>query len=281
MPPKLTAKVNVIMTISRPLSGKTVLVTRSAGQSSQFRDLLQAQGAAVVEMPALVIRPPRSWQPLDQAIDQLAEFDWLVLTSSNAVNYLVGRLRHHGLDPQQLQRLKLAVVGRKTAKSLEDWGLTPDLIPPNYIADDLVAHFPQSVAGKSLLFPRVESGGRAVLVKELTEAGAKVVEVPAYESGCPDAVDPQVQQALEARQIDIITFASAKTVKHFCQLLAQAFGGGWVEVIQSMTVASIGPQTSVACKQLLGRVDVQAREYTLEGLTQALIDWAKPGLDGS
>lgn len=269
------------MTTPQPLQGKTVLVTRSAGQSSQFQTLLQAQGATVVEMPALVIRPPSSWQALDQAIDRLSEFDWLVLTSSNAVTYFVERLRHHGLEPQELPGLKLAVVGRKTAKSLESWGLTPDLIPPNYIADDLVAHFPQSVAGQSVLFPRVESGGRAVLVKELTKAGAKVVEVPAYESGCPEGIDPEVQQALEERQIDIITFASAKTVKHFCQLLAQAFGGGWVEVIQSVAMASIGPQTSAACEQLLGRVDVEAREYTLEGLTQALMDWAKPELDAS
>lgn len=263
------------MTTPHPLQGKTVLVTRSAGQSSQFRALLQVQGATVVEMPALVIRPPRSWQGLDQAIAQRSEFDWLVLTSSNAVNYFVERLQHQGLDPQELSKLKLAVVGRKTAKCLESWGLVPDLVPPNYIADDLVAHFPQSVAGQRVLFPRVESGGRAVLVQELTAAGARVVEVPAYESGCPDGVDPEVAQALQSQQIDLITFASAKTVKHFCQLLAQEFGEGWVEVIQSMGVASIGPQTSVACEQWLGRVDVEAQEYTLEGLTQALIDWAK------
>lgn len=170
---------------SAPLTGITVLVTRSAGQSTAFRDRLEAVGATVVEMPALEIGPPSSWQELDRAITQLDTYDWLILTSSNGVDYFCDRLFSQGKDTRDLAGLKIAVVGKKTAASLKQRGLQPDFIPPNFVADSLVAEFPEAVAGKNILFPRVESGGREVLVAEFTAAGAQVAEVAAYQSGCP------------------------------------------------------------------------------------------------
>ncbi|HEY9877245.1 MAG TPA: uroporphyrinogen-III synthase [Leptolyngbyaceae cyanobacterium] len=257
-----------------PLTGKTILVTRSAGQSSQFTDLLVAQGAQVVEMPALEIREPSSWAALDDAIATLSSFDWLILTSANGVNYFVERLSASGQDVKALTKVKLAVVGKKTASVLAQAGLSPAFIPPDFVADSLVEHFPEPIAGLKVLFPRVESGGREVLVKELSAAGATVVEVPAYESGCPLDPDPQALAALKSGSVDAVTFASSKTVRHFCDLLAQGLGPDWQTALEGIAVASIGPQTSQTCLELLGRVDVEATEYTLEGLTQAIATWA-------
>jgi uroporphyrinogen-III synthase len=139
--------------MSRSLTAKTILVTRSLGQSSQFTDLLQAEGATVIEMPALEIRPPSSWEPLDQAIAHLPSYDWLMLTSANAVTYCLDRIEQCG-NPADLKTVKLAVVGKKTAKILQQRGFTPDFIPPNFVADALVADFPEPVAGLKLLFPQ-------------------------------------------------------------------------------------------------------------------------------
>jgi uroporphyrinogen III methyltransferase / synthase len=264
--------------MNQPLFGKTILVTRSAEQSSQFSELLKEQGATVIEMPALVITPPSSWEGLDQAIKQLEItsetcFDWLILTSSNGVEYFFDRLITLGKDIRSLGKTKIAVVGKKTAASLQERCLKPDFIPPDFVADSLVENFPESLEGKRILFPRVETGGREVLVQELTAKGATIVEVAAYESGCPHNIPPEVLEALQRKIIDVITFASSKTVKNFCQLIQslpeQSLPPNYLDGI---CIASIGPQTSKSCQSLLGRVDVEPQEYTLEGLTQAILN---------
>jgi uroporphyrinogen III methyltransferase/synthase len=266
---------NAVVTASvsahAPLRGQTILVTRSAEQSSQFSRQLQQQGATVIEMAALVIKPPSSWVELDQAIAQLDRFDWVILTSTNGVEYFFERLKVHGKDARSLAGIKLAVVGEKTALCLQQRHLQPDLIPPDFLADSLVTHFPEPIAGTTILFPRVETGGRDVLVKELTARGAVVTEVAAYQSDCPDLPAPEVVTALREHRVNVVTFASSKTVRCFCQLL----GGQVTPLLAGVVIASIGPQTSQTCQELLGRVDLEAKPYTLEGLTTAIVDWLK------
>ncbi|MBD2231693.1 uroporphyrinogen-III C-methyltransferase [Phormidium tenue] len=257
-----------------PLTQKTILITRATEQSSAFADLLTAQGATVVDLPALEMRSPSSWAGLDGAIAALPTFHWLILSSANAVNFFVDRLLDQGKDLRALSGLKIAVVGRKTAAVLKKRGLVPDFIPPDFVADSLVDHFPEAVAGQRLLFPRVESGGREVLVQEFTAAGAEVVEVAAYESGCPEVPDAGALAALKQGRVDVITFASSKTVVHTAQLLEQGLGAGWREVLKGVAIASIGPKTSDSCHEILGRVDIEPAEYTLDGLTEAIAAWA-------
>jgi uroporphyrinogen III methyltransferase/synthase len=253
-----------------PLAGKTVLVTRAEGQSPAFRELLRAQGARVVEMPALVIQPPSSWDPLDTAIANLQQFNWLLLTSANGVQAFFERLQRQGRDSRALHSLQVAVVGSKTAAVLAQYGIRPDLMPSAFVAEALLPIWPEPVQGQRILFPRVESGGREELVQGLRQRGAEVVEVAAYQSTCPAAADPQVLEALKTRQVDILTFASSKTVQHFAHLLRQAGLGPevWDPPVQ---IAAIGPKTAETCRQILGRVDVVAQEYTLEGLLGSLL----------
>ncbi|RMF68125.1 MAG: uroporphyrinogen-III C-methyltransferase [Cyanobacteria bacterium J069] len=261
-----------------PLTGKTIVVTRAAGQSSQFTQLLQAQGAKVLEMPALEIGPPSSWEELDEAIAHLSDFDWLILTSTNGVDAFFQRLSTQHQDSRALHGLKIAVVGQKTAAQLQHYGIQPDFIPPNFVADSLVEHFPSPLTGLKILFPRVETGGREVLVAAFTSKGAKVAEVPAYESGCAKTMPLAVQQRFSSGNVNVITFASSKTVHCFNQLFeafCQATNTNSNMLLHTICLASIGPQTSTACRAAFGRVDVEAEEYTLEGLTQALIQWAK------
>ncbi|NEQ51091.1 MAG: uroporphyrinogen-III C-methyltransferase [Leptolyngbya sp. SIO3F4] len=261
-------------TTLHPLANKTILVTRATGQSSAFTTLLNHQGATVIDMPALEIRPPSSWTALDQALAHLQTFDWLVLTSANAVNFFLDRLLNQGHDLRQLAQLKLAVVGKKTAKILAERGLNADFIPNNYVADALVESFPVPLSGLQVLFPRVETGGRDVLVKEFSAQGATVTEVAAYESGCPAAMPAAAIAALQQKQVDAITFASSKTVRHFKQLITGQFGEVWQDLLEGVAIASIGPQTTKTCLEDLGRVDIEATTYTLEGLTDAIVKWA-------
>lgn len=250
-----------------PLAGKTILVTRSLTQSSSFSEDLTKKGANAIEMPAIEIVPPSSWSALDNAIAHLSDFDWLILTSTNGVEYFFDRLATQSRDARALAGVKIAVVGEKTASCLKQHGLQPDFIPPNFVADSLVEHFPEALESKKVLFPRVETGGREILVKELTASGAEVIEVAAYESRCPEAIAPSALDALQRRAVDIITFASSKTVQNFCHLLKPHPDIN----LDGICIASIGPQTSKTCLSLLGRVDIEAKEYTLDGLLQAIV----------
>ncbi|MDJ0843940.1 uroporphyrinogen-III C-methyltransferase [Crocosphaera sp.] len=263
--------------VTLPLAQKTVLITRAKEQSSQFSLLLQQQGANTIEMPALEISPPSSWEQLDLAIESLSSFDWLILTSANGVNFFFQRLQKLGKDIRILGKIKIAVVGKKTASCLKQYHLTPDFSPPNFIADQLIEHFPESLSHQKILFPRVETGGREILVKELQKQEANVVEVPAYQSGCPENIDIQAWEALQNKQVDIITFASSKTVKNFYKLLEKALNTNQksdiISLLDNVCFASIGPQTSKTCRELLERVDIQAEEYTLEGLTKELLKY--------
>ncbi|MGB3513809.1 MAG: uroporphyrinogen-III C-methyltransferase [Microcoleaceae cyanobacterium] len=272
-PNNMIREKSAVKTEIAPLANKTILVTRAAGQSSKFSDRLQKEGAKVIEMPALVITPPSSWHDLDQAINNMNSFHWLILTSTNGVDYFWQRLVEKGKDSRALAGVKIAVVGKKTAESLRSRGLEPDFIPPNFVADSLVEKFPEQLSGKKVLFPRVETGGREVLVKELNAKGAEVIEVAAYESSCPENIVPEALLGLQNYQVDIITFASSKTVRNFCYLIGenqQELSEDWLD---NICIASIGPQTSQSCQSLLGRVDVEAKEYTLDGLTEAIIQW--------
>ncbi len=258
-----------------PLAGKTIVVTRAASQASEFSQMLMDKGASVIDLPALDIRPPIDWNPVDSAIAAIGTFHWLILTSPNAVNYFLDRLLHQGKDHRALSHLKIAVVGRKTNNFLNQRGLIADFIPPTFVADALVEHFPEDPTGQKLLFPRVESGGRDILVKAMTAKGAQVTEVAAYESACPDRLPPAAKQVLTDKTADILTFASSKTVRHFAKLMEQTFGENWLSQVKDIDVASIGPQTSRDCRELLGKVTFEAEEHTLDGLTKGLAAWAR------
>ncbi len=254
-----------------PLQGKNILITRAAGSGSELEELLRHQGASVVSLPTLVVQPPPDWAPLDQAIHDLQAFNWLILTSGNAVDAFLKRLWHYQRDVRALSHLKIAVVGEKTALHLEKWGLRADLIPSEFVADQLLVELPQDCQSLRVLFPRVASGGREVLVQGLRERGAEVTEVAAYETVCPQSIPPFLLDYLRQGHIDVLTFTSSKTVAHCYQLLEQATPGQVQQWLDSRVIAAIGPQTSRTCERYFARVDVVAKEYTLTGLVQAMI----------
>jgi uroporphyrinogen-III synthase len=207
-----------------PLSGTRVLVTRAPTQSESFRALLEGVGASVSEMPALAISPPSSWQSLDQSLLHLADFEWIIFTSSNGVDFFWNRCSMLGIEGHELKQLKIAVVGQKTAERLQSYGLQANFIPPHFVADSLVEHFPhRTLAGVPMLYPCLESGGREFLVEEFAASGACISAIPAYQSTCVASIPAEIFRRLGEGQIDIITFASPKTVQCFYKLVYQAF----------------------------------------------------------
>ena len=255
-----------------PLAGRTIAVTRAEQQLAEARRMFEQQGATVVDLPALVIGPPEDWGPLDDALDELEDFHWLIFSSANGVEAVQQRLTKRGGSlAHRPAGLKIAAVGRKTATCLQGLGAAADFVPPRFLADSLLEHFPQSGWGLRLLLPRVQSGGRTLLAEAFGEAGARVVEVPAYESRCPEGLPSATLQAIHGQKLDAITFSSGKTVIHTCQLLEKHFGSHWRQQIARARVISIGPQTSLICRQQLGRLDGEADPHDLIGLVEACV----------
>ena len=252
------------------LSGHTIAVTRAEQQLGEARRLFERAGAQVLDLPALVIGPPDTWGPLDDALAELEDFHWLVVSSSNGVEAVEQRLRRQGGSlARRPAGLKIAAVGRKTAARLEELGAAADFVPPAFVADSLIEHFPVSGWGLRLLLPRVQSGGRTVLAEAFGEAGARVVEVAAYESRCPESLPLSTAEALATGRVSAITFSSGKTVQHTAQLLQAGLGENWREQLNGVALVSIGPQTSRSCREVLGRVDAEADPHDLDGLVVA------------
>ena len=255
-----------------PLSGRCIGVTRAEQQSGEARRLLEALGAQVVDIPALVIGPPDDWRPLDEALSELESFHWILFSSANGVESVQQRLARLGTSlARRPGNARLAAVGRKTAAVLESLGAPADFVPPSFVADSLIDHFPVSGWGLKLLLPRVQSGGRTVLAEAFGAAGSRVVEVAAYETRCPEGLPSGALQALSRRRLNALTFSSSKTVRHTARMLEDSFGESWRELLAGLQVISIGPQTSHSCRQWLGRMDAEADPHDLEGLAQACV----------
>lgn len=253
-----------------PLQGCRIAVTRAEQQLGAARQLFEQAGAQVVDLPALVVGPPEDWRPLDEALADLAQFHWLIFSSANGVEALQVRLRRRGGDLSHPPKgLKIAAVGRRTAERLDELGVRVDFVPTRFVADALIDEFPVSAWGLHLLLPRVQSGGRTLLAEAFSSAGARVVEVPAYETRCPGGLPSQAIQALQQGTLQAITFSSGKTVRHCAQLLEGAFGSQWRQVLEGVKLVSIGPQTSQPCREVLGRVDAEAEPHDLAGLVEA------------
>jgi len=259
--------------LSSPLINRTVVVTRAANQQGEAKRLLEAEGARVLDLPALVIGPPDDWGPLDDALDELEDFHWLVFSSANGVQAVEQRLQRRGSClARRPDSLKIAAVGRKTAALLDGLGAPADFVPPRFVADSLIENFPVSGFGLRMLLPRVQSGGRTLLADVFAEAGVRVVEVAAYESRCPETMPEPTAEAIAAEDVDVICFSSGKTASHSAQLLLQRFGERWSEHIATVKLISIGPQTSQSCHEHFGRVDAEADPHDLDGLVAACRD---------
>lgn len=257
----------------RPLLGRRIVVTRARQQASDLLRKLSEAGAECIQCPTIKVAPPSDWTPLDQAIETLNQYAWIVFTSVNGVDYFFRRLSDKGLDGRALGHIKTACIGPATADRLRAWGLFSDIIPKNYRAESVVEAFASTpIKGLKVLLPRAMEA-RSVLPEELTRMGATVNEVTAYETRqVADAADSMLE-GLEAGAIDMVTFTSSSTVKNFHRLLPK---DRIDRLMEKVTVASIGPITSQTARDLGFQVAIEAQSYTIPGLVEAIIDHSDP-----
>jgi len=255
------------------LTDKKIIITRAQGQISEAREIFLKNGAEVFDLPSLVIGPPDDWSPLDDALKEITTFDWIIFSSANGVKNVEDRMKEMGLSLSKISKtIQIAAVGRKTASLLLAMNAKISFVPPSFVADSLVENFPQNQKGLKLFIPRVQTGGRSILSDSFKLKGAEVTEVAAYESSCPKDMPQRTIDALNSGEIDIIAFTSGKTVKNTVSLFKKYFGENWLTLIERIKLVSIGPQTTISCKNLIRKPDKEASPHDLDGLLKACLE---------
>ena len=254
----------------KPLAGKHVMITRARKQAGSLAQRIEALGGEAIELPTIEIEPAQDFGALDAALARLESYHWLVFTSVNGIDPLLGRLAHLGKSVAALSHLKVAAVGAQTATRLAAAGISVDLVPARYQAEGLLdALGAEAMHGKRVLLPQAAQA-RDVLPVTLRQRGAEVDVVEAYRTVLPVVDSAAIKRRMQAGEIDIVTFTSSSTVINFPQLFD---GMALAEIIGKAAIACIGPITAKTVTDLGGKVAIMAGEATIESLITAIVDY--------
>ena len=253
-----------------------VLITRPRAQAKSFGDALKMAGFEPIYFPVVEIQAVENNTELDNAIKNLAEYDWVVFTSVNAVDVVFGLtvgatrlgftgvLDHHDGSPLP----RVAAIGPKTAAALRKHKIEPDFIPSEYVAEAILPGL-GDLSGKWVLLPRAEIA-REELPEAIAKAGGIAHEVVVYQT-LPAKVDMDGLAALKSG-VDVITFTSASTVQDFVATAKQN-GLDPLNLPNNPLFACIGPITEQAAREEGLSNLVVAKEYTTDGLIEAISEY--------
>jgi uroporphyrinogen-III synthase len=271
----------------QPLAGVRILVGRARHQAGALSAELRKLGATVMEIPFIEIRKPRSFKPLDSALKNLHDYDWLILTSVNGVEAMWERMDKLKINLNNVREgheftralksakertalaagtLHIAAIGPATKKAIEQRGAKVDVVPKEYVAESVVRSLRRRVKGRRVLLVRAKVA-RDVIPNELRKAGAHVDVIEAYETVVPRTSRSRLRNALanERRRPHVVTFTSSSTVRNFVALL-----GKLNAELDGIRMASIGPVTSSTLRELGLRADIAAKEFTIPGMVAAI-----------
>ncbi len=257
--------------MDKPLLGKRIMITRARAQAGVLAQHIEALGGEAIELSTIEIEAPRDFTALDNALKQIESYHWLIFTSVNSIEPFLLRLDHAGKRVADLKRLKVAAIGSETAKQLRAARISVTVVPERYQAEGLLDALPRDqMNAKRVLIPRAAQA-REVLPNALRRWGATVDVVEAYRTVPPPGVDiVGARGRLQRGEIDVLTFTSSSTARHFLQL----FGASDIRsIVGSAAVACIGPITASTVNELGGHVAIMARQFTIDGLVQAIVEY--------
>jgi uroporphyrinogen III methyltransferase/synthase len=248
---------------SRPLFGRTVVVTRAREQASDLKRMLEEAGARVIQYPTIEVAPPASWDSVDAVIDGLKKYHWVVFTSVNGVQSFFSRLFEKGYDARALTGMSIAAVGDSTAAALLQHGIRADAVPEKFISTALLPLLPSDQKGVRTAIVRA-AAGRDELMNELRRRGGEVDLAVAYETR---ATNGHLEVPLG--EIDCITFTSASTAENFFSRLTAEEKQ---QVLSRAQIASIGPTTTEALGKLGVTPTMEAANASLGALVETVIE---------
>ncbi|MGH7929707.1 MAG: uroporphyrinogen-III synthase, partial [Candidatus Binatia bacterium] len=221
--------------VSSPLCGKRIVITRARSQAAGLVRALEELGGEAIEFPTIEIEPAADPRPLDEAIQNINRYDWLIFTSANGVDIFFDRMAHFNGNAHPLGGIQCAAIGPETAKRLEAAGVKNCVVPATFKAEGILDMLrPEDMTSKRVLIPRAAKA-REVLPETLRHWGAKVNVVETYRTAVPKTDPHKLKEKLRRRAIDMVTFTSSSTVTNFAAL----FGG--------QQLAAILGETPIAC----------------------------------
>lgn len=253
---------------TRPLYGKTVVVTRARDQASDFARELEELGARVIEFPTIKIVEPEDFTPLDRELRRLGTFHWVIFTSVNGVDCFFNRLFQLGSDARALKGVKICAIGPATAQAVRRYYLRVDCQPSKYVAEEVLEELKrrEELKDKRILMPRADIA-RSFLPEELKKLGAEAVEVTAYRTLLVHPEELDLLEKLRAGEIDVVTFTSSSTVRNFVEIIGKE---NLAQLDGKVRFVSIGPITTRTAEELGMKVYLEAKEYTIPGLVKAI-----------
>jgi len=262
-------------TNTQPLAGRTVVITRAQNQADEFVAELERYGAEVVLCPTIEIRELESYERLDEAIEHLYGYDWIIFTSVNGVEYFFQRLKTANRDVSDLDELKTCAIGEATADRLRDLHVHVDVIPEEFKAEGVFSALERFVGGTkglenvNILIPRA-SVARDYLPQALEKAGARVDVVPAYRTELPADLDRGRVAAMLSGSADCIAFTSSSTVRNLARLFDTL---DLSVVLAGIVIACIGDITATTAANYGLRVNIQPQQFTIPELARAIADY--------
>jgi uroporphyrinogen III methyltransferase/synthase len=257
----------------RALFGKRAIVTRTREQASELVAGLEEAGAGCYECSTINIVPVEEYDILDEAIERIDEYHWILFTSLNGVKYFFERLYSKGLDARDLKGPDIGVVGKSTADLLLRYGVNADLIPPLFTSDGLAESLlDQGVEGRNILIPRAREG-REMMPETLRGAGAQVTIAPVYQNIPPQGRRDELRAELESGQVDLVTFTSSSTVNNFLTMVDAGNQEELEQLMQNVKIAAIGPITAKTVTDSGLKVDIQPGKFTIPEMILAIIDY--------
>ncbi len=261
-----------------PLAGKTIVITRPERQSADICQRLNRLGAQVISFPLIAIVPPADTGGLQAQLSKLAEYDYLVFTSRNAVEMLLSpspaaATVQQGLQAFQTiqsQPIQIAAVGKQTANALEQRGVTVSIVPDAlFNSEALLEHSAlQDVVTKRIGIIRGE-GGRDLLRRTLLERGAKVDYIDVYRRICPVTNLLPLVKCQGQGGIDIIALTSVEGLQSLFKL---GMGLDWLK----QTTLLLGSQRMAEATAVVDHQGalVVADDPSDDKMVSRLLDWA-------
>lgn len=271
----------------KPMFGQRILVTR---EHSEGFESLEELGAEILQFSTIRIVPPKSWDELDSAIDNVSTYDWLIFTSVNGVTYFFSRLFAKGIDIRELKGVRICAIGIKTEAAVNRFGLRVDLVPEEFNAEGLSKAFIkvssrfeghgssdniadrksdiEPLQGMRFLLPRAEIA-REVFPEKVRKLGG-IIDVPvAYRAIKPDYHGKRLKRFLQEGRITIATFTSAATFTNFREIMGEDAD----ELLQKVAIAVIGPVTAKAVEKAGLKVHIMPQEATVEAMAAEIEKW--------
>ena len=257
----------------RPLFGKRIMVTRTREQASDLVAALEGYGAECLEYSTIQVNPLDSYAILDEELERLNEYHWILFSSMNAVQYFFDRLYAKGLDARNLKGPHVAAVGRATADFLLHYGIVADLIPATYTAEGMAESLLDfGVEGRNVLIPRALKA-REFLPETLRGAGARVTVAPVYQNVPPQGSKEELRAELESGKVNMVTFTSSSTVINFLAMIDATTPEELKGLLKGVTIAAIGPVTAKTIIDNGLRVDVQPETFTIPDMVDAIVHY--------